>query len=70
MTPTEFRNFCDTNREAFFKKYPKPGKGPRGLWRDTLRHANNALECGGIAGDFDAKTFDVAAEKIKKWMAV
>ncbi len=69
MTPIEFKNFCNEHRAAFFAKYSKPGKGPRGFWRDTVRHADNALECGGVAGEYDPATFDKAAEKIKNWLA-
>lgn len=69
MTPIEFKNFCNTNRDAFFAKYPKPGKGPRGFWKNAVQHADNALECGGIAGAYDPATFDNAAAQIKKWLA-
>jgi hypothetical protein len=61
MTPTEFKNLRNDHRAAFFNKFPQPGKGPRGFWRDSIRHAENACR----DNDWTPETFDAAAEKIK-----
>lgn len=68
MTPQDFKKFCESHRNNFFKKFPTPGKGPRGFWRDANRAAANALECGGIAGDYRPAFFDDAAERIAAWL--
>ena len=45
MNPVEFKEFCNKNREAFFKKHPKPSKsGPRAYWKQCIQHADNAIE--------------------------
>jgi hypothetical protein len=64
MTPAEFKIFCNENRAGFFAKFPKPGTGPRGFWRDISRHADNACE----DNDWSHKTFDDATERIRGWL--
>ena len=66
MTPTEFKKFASENQKAFFAKYPKPSRsGPRGFWKQSVQHANNALE----DNDWQAETFSKAAAQIQKMMS-
>lgn len=65
MTPMEFKKYAVSVRREFFAKFPKPSRnGPRAFWKQTMQHANNALE----DNDWLPETFAKAKEKIEFFM--